>query len=128
MPICRLETREGWIAGRHAEVIDAIHRAMIETIRIPVHDRDIRILEYPVHAFAPPPGSGPGFAILEITLLVGRSPEAKRRLYAALTAEMAAFGLAPTDLKILLNEISGENWGLGGKAVADIDVGFKIDV
>ena len=128
MPSTRLETAEGWIAGRHAAIGTAIQAALIAAIKIPADDRDFRILEYPADAFLPPPGRGPNYSVLEITLFSGRSLEAKRNLYAALVDAMAPFDLAPTDLKIILVEVARENWGLGGKPGSEIELGFKVEV
>lgn len=128
MPSTRIETRAGWIGDRHEALIAAVQSALIEGIRIPEHDRDIRVLEYPPHAFAPPPGRGANYTIIEITLFTGRSLEAKRRLFAALARELSAFGVAATDLKIYLVEVNRENWGLGGKSAADIELSFKVEV
>ena len=128
MPSTRIETRAGWIGDRHEALIAAVQGALIEGIRIPEHDRDIRIFEYPPHAFAPPPGRGPHYTIIEISMFTGRSVEAKRRLYAALARELAAFGVEPPDLKILIHDVSRENWGLRGKSAVDIELGFKVEV
>ena len=128
MPSTRLETSQGWITGRHAEIAAAIQAALVASIKIPEHDRDIRILEYPAGAFLPPPGRGPNYSVLEITLFTGRSLEAKRNLYAALVAAMAPYDLAPTDLKIILVEVPRENWGLRGKPASEIELGFTVEV
>lgn len=128
MPSTRLETRAGWISTRHAKIVAAIQRALIEGIRIPEHDRDIRILEYPDHAFFPPEGRGPGYSVLEISMFTGRSLEAKTRLYAALQRELGAFGLAEGDLKIIINDVPVENWGLRGKPAQLSTLGFRVDV
>jgi phenylpyruvate tautomerase PptA (4-oxalocrotonate tautomerase family) len=128
MPSTRLETRAGWIGSRHAEIIAAIQRALIEGIRIPENDRCVRIFEYPDHAFAPPPGRGPAYSVLEISMFAGRSIEAKARLYAALQRELAAFGLAEGDLKIIVHDVPVENWGLRGKPAELHTLGFKVDV
>jgi phenylpyruvate tautomerase PptA (4-oxalocrotonate tautomerase family) len=128
MPSTRIETRAGWIGDRHEALIAAVQSALVEAIRIPEHDRDIRILEYLPHAFAPPPGRGETYTIIEISMFTGRSVEAKRRLYAVLARELGAFGVAPTDLKVLIHDVPRENWGLGGKSAIDIEIGFKIEV
>ena len=127
MPSTRIETAAGWLTD-HAALIDATQRALVEGIRIPEHDRDIRILEYPASTFAPPPGRGPHYTIVEISMFAGRSLEAKRRLYAALAREYAAFGIAPTDLKVILHDVPRDNWGLRGLAATDIELSFKIEV
>jgi phenylpyruvate tautomerase PptA (4-oxalocrotonate tautomerase family) len=127
MPSTRIETAAGWIDD-HAALIAATQRALVEAIRIPEHDRDIRVLEYPAHAFAPPPGRGPHYSIVEISMFAGRSLDAKRRLYAALAREYAAFGLAPNDIKIIVHDVPRENWGLRGQAATDLELTFKVDV
>ena len=128
MPSSRFETRAGWINGRHAELLEAIQRGLVEGIRIPAGDRCVRILEYPPEAFIAPADRGPAYSVLEITLFSGRSPEAKARLYAALQRELGAFGLAPGDLKVILVEVPPGNWGLRGEPADPARLGFKIDV
>lgn len=82
MPSTRIETRAGWIGDRHEALIAAVQRALVDGIRIPEQDRDIRIIEYPAHGFTPPPGRGDSYTVVEIAMFTGRSIEAKRRLYA----------------------------------------------
>ena len=128
MPSTRLETRAGWLAGRHAALAATIQQVLVETIKIPEQDRDIRILEYPEEAFLPPPGRGPQYSVLEITLFSGRTLDTKRKLFAALETALAPFGLGDGDLKVILIDVPRENWGLRGKSAADIELSFKIDV
>ena len=128
MPSSRFETNAGWIDGRHAEVVAAIQRALIEGIRIPDTDRDIRILEYPRVNFYAPPGRGTTYSVLEISMFAGRSREAKGRLYASLQRELGAFGLAEGDLKVIIHDVPLDNWGLRGKPADPATLTFKVDV
>ena len=128
MPSTRIETRLGWLGDRHAALIAAVQRALVESIRIPEADRSIRVLEYPEHAFAAAPHKGPNFTIIEISMFSGRSHDAKRRLYAALVQAFAGFGVPADDLKVIIHDVTQENWGLGGKSAADIELGFKVEV
>ncbi|HZY68077.1 MAG TPA: tautomerase family protein [Devosia sp.] len=128
MPSTRLETSAGWIDGRHAAIADAIQRALVESIRIPEADRDIRIVEIPAEAFFAPPGRSAHYAVLEIAMFSGRSPEAKARLYAALQRELAAFGLVEGDLKVIIHDLPFENWGLRGAPANPATLTFKVDV
>ena len=128
MPSTRIETRAGWIGDRHGSIIEAVQRALVEGIRIPEGDRFIRILEYPAQAFAAASDRGPTYTIVEISMFSGRSHDAKRRLYAALAREFAAFGVPASDLKIIIHDVPRENWGLRGHSAADIELGFKVDV
>lgn len=128
MPSTRLETRAGWIAGRHTAITEAIQRALVEGIRIPEEDRCVRILEYPPEGFLVPPGRGPGYSVLEISMFRGRSVEAKARLYAALQRELAPFGLAAGDLKVIVHDVPFENWGLRGAPADPAKLNFKVEV
>ena len=128
MPSTRLETRAGWIGNRHEALIAAVQRALVEAIRIPEQDRDIRIVEYPCIASPRRPARAPPTPWLRSHCSPDAPSRAKRRLYAALVGELAAFGSAASDLKIILHEVPRENWGLGGKAAVDIELGFKVEV
>ena len=128
MPSTRLETSTGWIGGRHAEIVAAIQRALVEGIRIPEHDRDIRIIEYPQVGFHAPPGRGLAYSVLEISMFAGRSREAKGRLYAALQRELGVFGVAEGDLKVIIHDVPFDNWGLRGTPADPATLTFKVDV
>ena len=128
MPSTRFETNAGWINGRQAELAAAIQRALVEGIKIPDHDRDIRILEYPEGTFFAPPGRGACYSVLEISMFAGRSREAKGRLYATLQREVAAFGLVEGDLKVVIHDVPFDNWGLRGKPADPATRTFKVDV
>lgn len=128
MPATRIDTRRGWIGTRKAEVLEALQRALETGLRIPAHDRCIVLQEHEPDNFLVPPQVGPGYMVVEIVLFGGRSFDAKRRLYDAIAIEMAAFGLAPSDVKTVLVESSQENWGLRGKPASEIELGFKVDV
>ena len=51
-----------------------------------------------------------------------------RRLYAAMAEELAPFGLAAHDIKIILHQVDRQNWGLRGLPGSEIELGFKVDV
>lgn len=58
MPSTRIETRAGWLAGRQADLLEAVQRALVEGIRIPEGDRCIRLHELPDEAVLAPPDRG----------------------------------------------------------------------
>ncbi len=128
MPSTRIETRVGWLDGRQKQLIDAVQTALVEGIRIPEDDVAIRLLEYPEDSFASPPGRGPEYTVIEISMFAGRSIEAKRQLYAALASQLAPFGIAPGDLFVIVHDEPRENWSTRGVPLSDVDLGFKIEV
>ena len=129
MPNTRIEVKRGWIGEQRAAVIEAVHAAMVETIRIPEHDRALRLIEHDPADFSAPPDKSDKYTLIEITLFAGRSPEAKRRLYRALVRNLSALGIPPMDIKTVLIEVPMEDWGIrGGKAASEVDLGFEIKV
>jgi phenylpyruvate tautomerase PptA (4-oxalocrotonate tautomerase family) len=128
MPNTTIETRAGWITDAPA-VIDAVQAALREALRLPEWDRTLRLLEHAPSHFAVPPGRGPRFTLIEITMFAGRSNEAKRALYGAIVHNLGALGVPAADIKITLIEVPPENWGIrGGQPASDVDLGFEIEV
>lgn len=128
MPSTRIETRAGWINGRQAELLEAVQRALVEGIRIPEEDRCVRLHELPAEAMLARPDRSERYTIIEISMFKGRTIEAKRRLYAALVRELSAFGVEARDVKVLIHEPERENWSVGGVALSDVELGFKVEV
>ncbi|MDO1582616.1 tautomerase family protein [Rhizobium oryzicola] len=128
MPATRIETRRGWIGDRRLEVIEAVQRGLLAGLQIPDHDRCVRLIEYEDDTMISPPNRGEKYLVIEITLFAGRSLDAKRRLYASIAKELAAFDVPTDDIKVILIEVEPVNWGLRGVPANEIDLGYKINV
>jgi phenylpyruvate tautomerase PptA (4-oxalocrotonate tautomerase family) len=129
MPLIRIEIREGWLSAEKAGLLDAIHAAAVEALRIPDEDRTQILTEHPADAFEIPPGKGERFTLVEITMFAGRSLDAKRHLYRAVVRNLGRLGIPPSDVVIVLHEVALQNWGIrGGTAASDVDLGFEVDV
>ena len=129
MPLIRVEIREGWLSAEKAGLLEAIHAAAVEALRIPDEDRTQILTEHPADAFEIPPGKGERFTLVEITMFAGRSLDAKRHLYRAVVRNLGRLGIPPSDVVIVLHEVALQNWGIrGGTAASDVDLGFEVDV
>jgi phenylpyruvate tautomerase PptA (4-oxalocrotonate tautomerase family) len=129
MPLIRVEIREGWSPAEKAGLLDAIHAAAVEALKIPNEDRTQFLTEHPTEAFEIPPGKGDRFTLVEITMFAGRSLDAKRRLYRAVVTNLGRLGIPPFDVLIVLHEVPLENWGIqGGTPASDVDLGFEVGV
>jgi phenylpyruvate tautomerase PptA (4-oxalocrotonate tautomerase family) len=92
-------------------------------------DRTLRLIEHQPSHFACPPGKGPRYTLVEVTMFAGRSMDAKRSLYKGIVQRLGALGVPADDIKITLIEVLQENWGIrGGQPASEISLGFKIDV
>ncbi len=130
MPLVKIEILKGKSVGHKKALFEGVHKALVDTLKIPDHDRTQRIYELEPDHFEVPPGKTGNIILIEIVMFHGRSANAKKALYKAIVANLAENpGISDTDITIVLNEQPLENWGLrGGKIATEIDFGFKIDV
>ena len=63
-----------------------------------------------------------------IDCFAGRTIDAKRQLYREIVERLEGLGIPRQDVSILLRESPTENWGSGGQAASDYDLGFTIPV
>lgn len=111
-------------------LLDGVHNALVQSFRIPPHDRFQTLAELSCDHFEAPPTKSDDVTIIEVTAFKGRTFEAKRQLYQAITDNLAKNpGIAEDDIIIILHEPPLENWGIrGGKPASEVALGFKIDV
>jgi phenylpyruvate tautomerase PptA (4-oxalocrotonate tautomerase family) len=129
MPTTRIEVKRTWSPEQQQQLIEAVHAAMVAALKIPEHDRLIRFIEHRAEHFISPPGTTDNYTLVEISLFPGRSLDAKRNLYKGIVECLDAFGIAPTDVRIVLHEVAPDNWGIrGGVPASDVTIGFKVDV
>ena len=129
MPVIRVEIREGWSPAEKAGLLDAIHAAAMQALKVPDEDRTQILTEHPAEAFELPPGKGDRFTLVEVTMFAGRSADAKRRLSRAVVANLAGRGVPASDVLIVLHEVPLESWGVrGGTPASDVDLGLEVGV
>lgn len=129
MPAVRIEIREGRSASEKKALLEAVHSALVEALKIPEQDRIQRLHELPADNFEIPPDKTEMFTLIEITMFPGRSTKAKQRLYQAIVRNLRDLDIDPNDIFIILYEPAMENWVIrGGQPASQVDLGFKVDV
>lgn len=131
MPSALIEVRQEYSRDNEMGIMEAVHSALRECFKIMPHDRNVRLLVHEPHRFeCPPDREKPEFYThISIDCFAGRSLDAKRNLYRAIVNNLEPFGIPKNHVKIMLREITAENWGIrGGQAACDVELGFKIDV
>ena len=129
MPLVRISTRTRRTPAEKEALLDAVHAALVEALRVPEYDRNQRLHEYEEADFEAPPGRTSRYTLVEITLFAGRSPAAKKALFQALVRNLGALGIEPMDVFVVLTEAPLENWGIrGGVPASEVNLGFKVDV
>jgi phenylpyruvate tautomerase PptA (4-oxalocrotonate tautomerase family) len=60
MPVIRVEIREGWSPAEKTGLLDAIHAAAVEALKVPDEDRTQILTEHPAKAFEIHPARATG--------------------------------------------------------------------
>jgi phenylpyruvate tautomerase PptA (4-oxalocrotonate tautomerase family) len=129
MPNVLVETRGGWLGAKRTALLDAMRAATVEALRIPADALVLRLIEHPMECFAVPDGAAERYTHIVIQMFAGRSLSAKRALYQAIVRNLEPFGVPPDDVRVILNDIPLENVGMrGGKAAADLELGYEVKV
>lgn len=129
MPLVRIEIEKGFSPEYKKALLDRVHHALVETIKIPDHDRRQMLYELDADNFEHV-GRSKHYTIIEITMFKGRSFESKKALYRLVVDSLVANpGIPKDDITITINEPSLENWGIrGGLPASEVDLGFNIKV
>lgn len=129
MPLVKIETRKSWSAFQKQEIMEAVHSAMREALKIPENDRDIRFQEYNPEDYQVSPDKTQNYTLVQVTMFAGRSLQAKKELYQGIVTNLGKLGILAGDVFIVLHEVPLENWGIrGGIPASEVDLGFKVDV
>jgi phenylpyruvate tautomerase PptA (4-oxalocrotonate tautomerase family) len=129
MPSTLISIRRARPPVERAAIIEAVHDALVEGIRIPERDRTVRLQVFAAEDFAVNPKASENYTLVEVSLFQGRTLPAKRALYQAVVRNLGALGIAPMDVKVILYEVARENWGLrGGIPGSEIDLDFTVEV
>jgi phenylpyruvate tautomerase PptA (4-oxalocrotonate tautomerase family) len=129
MPDILAEVRQGWLGGNAQAFLEAIHAGIVEALHTPEDDKVLRLVEHAPSHFTIPRSNGERYTHIEVTMFEGRTLAAKRALYQAVVRNLERFGVPPADVKIILIEVTPESVGFrGGRAAADLDIGYAIEV
>ena len=128
MPNATIEIRKQYSREEETGIIDAVHAAMIEGLKIPEGDKTVRLVVHEPHRFPAPPGDD-RYTLVDIDLMAGRSLDAKKALYRAIVNNLKPFGIPGDLIKVLLRESPAENWGIrGGVPASEVELGFEVNV
>ncbi|MXY43080.1 MAG: tautomerase family protein [Dehalococcoidia bacterium] len=129
MPNATIEVRRHYTPTEESAIIDAVHAAMMQGLKIPEWDKTVRLIVHETHRFPEISDKGERYTLIEIDLISGRSLEAKKALYQAIVKNLKPFGIPGDQIKILLRESPAENWGIkGGVPASEVDLGFDVNV
>jgi phenylpyruvate tautomerase PptA (4-oxalocrotonate tautomerase family) len=127
MPITRIEVRRRRSPEEIERFIEALYQAQQEALGVPKWDRQVLYIEHAPQRFAIPPGWSENYTLVDITLLPGRTLEAKRSLYRSIARRFGELGIAAEDIVIVLREPPLEDWGLHGRPASELPRGYDLN-
>lgn len=95
---------------------------------MPQDDPTVILAEHPAASLAIPMNLGADYAVVTVTMIVGRSDEAKRQLIEALTDAVTAAGPRGTIVDVLLQEQPRNHWARHGQLASDREPDFEIEI
>lgn len=127
MPTVKIELKIGRDIQTLTKIRDLVMDSVVEILKLPTDDRNVRMIEYQPHLFQMKP---PYEILIEISMFAGRTKNTKSELYKTIVERLELHGLIEKE-KVLITLIEQplENWGVRGGIPADeIDFGFHVKI
>lgn len=129
MPVTLVSVVKGRSSEQKQALLEAIQSAIATTLKLPPADRYIRLAEHAADEWLLPPDKSSAFALIEIALFEGRTPETKGAVYQAIVQAVERVGVPKNDVFIRLIEQPRVNFGIRGGQRADLlDLGYEVKV
>jgi len=119
MPFVEIFVSATRTPAERRKLADAVHRALVETVDVPLDDRFQALSVHAPEALIADAGylgiaRTAEFVAVRVTLRRGRSAEKKRALYRAIVAHAGkAVGIRAEDVLVVLSENEPVDWSFG---------------
>ncbi len=108
---------------------EVIHECVMEALQFPADKRAHRFFLMEKEDMIYPAGHTDAYMIIEITMIEGRTVEAKKKLIRLLFDEMRdKINIQHQDVEICIQESSACNWGFRGIHGDEVKLNYKINV
>lgn len=112
-----------------AKLSDTIHSCVMDALQFPADKRAHRFIGLEKDDFFMPTGRSDSYIIIEVTMIEGRSVEAKKKLIRLLFDRIKAeIGIDYMDVEICIYESPACNWGFRGMHGDEIKLNYSINV
>lgn len=108
---------------------DVINQCMVEALSFPADKRAQRFFPMEKEDYRYPDGRSDAYTVIEITLMEGRSVDAKKKLIHRLFEKIESqCGIAPVDVEITIIDSPAGNWGFRGMTGDEARLSYEINV
>ncbi len=108
---------------------DVINQCMVEALAFPDNKRAHRFIPMDSDDFYYPEERSEAYTVIEISMMEGRSVDAKKKLIHLLFERIdAEIGISPVDVEIAITESPACNWGFRGFTGDEALLNYKVNV
>ena len=108
---------------------EVIHECVMEALQFPADKRSHRLFLMEKEDMLCPDGRTDAYTIIEITMIEGRSVEAKKKLIRLLFDNIRdKVNIQHQDVEICIQESPACNWGFRGMHGDEVKLNYKINV
>lgn len=112
-----------------AQLSDIINQCMVEALSFPDNKRAHRFIPLDSDNYYYPEGRTDAYTVVEISLMNGRSVEAKKNLIHLLFKQIELnLGISPVDIEITISESPASNWGFRGITGDEAKLNYVVNV
>ena len=112
-----------------AKLSDVINQCMVDALSFPDNKRAHRFLPMDKEDYYYPEGRSDSYTVIEISIMEGRSVEAKKKLIHLLFERIdREIGISPNDVEITIVESPACNWGFRGITGDEAKLNYKVNV
>lgn len=112
-----------------ARLSEIIHSCIVDALAFPKDKRVHRFFPMERDDFLYLASSTERYTIIEISMMEGRSVEAKKHLIKLLFSRIEAeLSLLPHEIEITITESPKHNWGFRGQTGDEIQLNYKVEV
>jgi len=117
------------LAPMRERLSETIHQCVMEALQFPADKRAHRFFMMEKEDTLYPSGRTDAYTIIEITIIEGRSTEAKKKLIRLLFDKIRdEVGIAHQDTEVCIQESPAHNWGFREMHGDDVKLDYKINV
>ncbi len=111
------------------QLSNVINQCMVEALSFPENKRAHRFFPMNKEDFFYPEGRSDAYTVIEISMMQGRSVEARKNLIHLLFERIESeIGIKPVDVEITIFESPACNWGFRGITGDEAMLNYKVDV
>lgn len=124
----RIDVVQGWSGPAKDGLLEGVRHALVTSLRVPADDPTVMLTEHHVSEFLRPRQMSARYVVVTVTMFSGRSLDAKRALYAAITEAVVGAGALREEVDVVVLEPPRENWARAGVASSDVELDFEVDI